>query len=106
MWFSRIFKRPNKFSKKRYLKRLRYALNKLEHPVYNDFAELDNRFRRAAINWLIAYYSEDRPAVDVGTPEVLFKKLISKPVSCIEVQDYVFIKVLHDWIEHKRVEGF
>jgi len=106
VFISRFFKRTTELKRKRYLKRLQYALDKLENPVHNDFAELDNRFRRNAIGWLINYYRGVPRAIEDGPPELKFKRLLSKPVSCIEVSDYVFMKVLYDWIEHKRVEGF
>lgn len=95
-----------KQQRKKYIKRLEYALSRLMFPYHRDVDDTDLEYRAEAVRWLIAYYNGQHDAVADGPPELKLKKTLSKPSRDITVRDHVLAKVLYYWAENHRVEGF
>jgi hypothetical protein len=89
----------------KYLKRLKYALERMNNPYYDEINERDRKYRLKAIHWLYLYYQGDPDIRSEGPPELKMKKTLSLPTSDVSKKDFVFVRILAYWIEHKRIEG-
>lgn len=108
MWTPKWFRNIKKdYILKKYMGRLEYAIKRLEKPVDGlSFSEKDRLYKLEIARWLFAYYMGHSDAVGEGSPEIKLRKLLRKGSFEVTPRDYVYIGVLHNWIERKRIEGY
>lgn len=108
MWVPKWYRRIKKeYLEKKYIGRLEYAIRKLEKPINRaSFSEKDRQYKLEIARWLWAYYKGFDDAVGEGSPEIRLSKLLKKGSFEVTARDYVYVSMLHNWIEHKRIEGY
>jgi hypothetical protein len=89
-----------------YLRRLRYALRRLETPFHNDIDEDERNYLIEIIKWLHDYYDGSPDVYSDGSPDIKLRKILSKPSKFSSPRDHVYSRVLLHWKEYKRIDGF
>jgi len=90
----------------RYLSRLAKVSAWLSDPYNTSELDPDDvKYRLEIISWLYTYYSEKRDYF-VDSPKVKLCNLLRTPAKNMDDRSHVYIKVLYDWENYKRVEGF
>lgn len=93
------------FAHKRRLRRLIYALSKLQHPeVMPD--ETERAVHIETIQWLIKYYKGDADANAQGTPEMKLDKILKTPVKQFTNLNVIESRILSHWIQYEHIDGF
>lgn len=93
-------------SKHIYLKRLYYARRKLHEPCNDPELEMERKHKASITAWLISFYEGNDDAILEGPPERKLHNILSNSCNPLTPMNRVYAKVLYDWIEHKRIEGY
>lgn len=93
-----------KYKRKKYIKRLKYALGKLE----NSDKWIDEYVRESkkdAVLWLLRHYVGKDSIYDTE-PEQRIMDVLDMSIRDFTPKDQVYLQVLNYWCRFKRVKGF
>lgn len=107
MWIPKFMKEYiKKYKRELHIRRLKYALSRLNTPHHNDLEECERPYLIEVVSWLLSYYQGDPDASGDGPPEDRLRKILAKSSTLATPRDHVYSRVLLYWKEHKRIEGF
>ena len=79
----------------------------MHSPNYIGHIEPEDRICKIqTIEWLLDYYNNETQVASESNPKEKLNNILRKPSSEFDELDHIRIKILMDWINHKRIEGF
>lgn len=94
----------DKHKRKKYTKRLNYALMKLNNP--NKWIdEYVRESKKDAVLWLLNHYNSEDPSYKVE-PKQRIMDVLDMSIRDFTPKDQVYLQVLNYWCTFKRIKGF
>lgn len=90
--------------RKKYIKRLTYALRELNTPD-KWIDEYVRESKKDAVLWLLHHYEGENLFYDVE-PKQRIMDVLDMSIRDFTPKDKVYLQVLNYWCEYKRVQGF